>query len=214
MHRILDIHTHRTAPQHQAVCCASPFDFKPITDQYYSVGIHPWDTVKPISDDAWEALEKAAEMPEVRAIGECGVDLVKGGPLYLQMQVFKRQVDLSERLQKPLIIHCVHAHDIIIGMKKDLKPTQEWAIHGFRGKPTVARMLVEAGLWISFGDRFNDASVPEVPTEKLLTETDESVVPISDIITALSVIRGHDLTDEIAANASRFLSRLDSADAL
>lgn len=209
MLKILDIHTHHPAPQPEALVCVTPENFNPIEGQLYSVGIHPWETINDISDDTWKAFEEACRHPQVRAVGECGIDLVKGGPLFKQMQVMKRQIDLSEELQKPLVIHNVHAHDIIIGMKKDMKPTQNWLIHGFRGKPTVARMLTDAGIWLSFNDKFNDAAVPEVPTDLLLAETDESSTPITEIITALSSLRGHDLTEEIVNNANRFLS-LDS----
>ncbi len=206
MLKILDIHTHRPAPQPEALVCVTPENFNPIEGQLYSVGIHPWETVNDISDDTWRAFEEACRHPQVRAVGECGIDLVKGGPLFKQMQVMKRQIDLSEELHKPLVIHNVHAHDIIIGMKKDMKPTQNWLIHGFRGKPTVARMLTDAGIWLSFNDKFNDAAVPEVPTDLLLAETDESSTPITEIITALSSLRGHDLTEEIVNNACRFLA--------
>lgn len=209
MLKILDIHTHHPAPQPEALVCVTPENFNPIEGQLYSVGIHPWDTINDISDDTWKAFEEACRHPQVRAVGECGIDLVKGGPLFKQMQVMKRQIDLSEELQKPLVIHNVHAHDIIIGMKKDMKPTQNWLVHGFRGKPTVAGMLTDAGIWLSFNDKFNDAAVPQVPIDLLLAETDESSTPITEIITALSSLRGHDLTDDIVRNARRFLA-LDS----
>lgn len=209
MLKILDIHTHHPAPQPEALVCVTPENFNPMEGQLYSVGIHPWDTINDISDATWKALEEACRHPQVRAVGECGIDLVKGGPLFKQMQVMKRQIDLSEELQKPLVIHNVHAHDIIIGMKKDMKPTQNWLVHGFRGKPTVAGMLTDAGIWISFNDKFNDAAVPQVPIDLLLAETDESSTPITEIITALSSLRGHDLTDDIVRNARRFLA-LDS----
>lgn len=139
------------------------------------------------------------------AIGECGIDLLKGGPLYRQMQVMKRQIDLSESLGKPLVVHCVHGHDVIIGLKKDLQPVQNWAIHGFRGKPTVAKMLTDKGIWLSFGEKFNDNSVREVPAGMLLAETDESDSPISAIITRLSVLVGRDLTPEIEKDSRLFL---------
>lgn len=79
------------------------------------------------------------------------------------MQVFRRQAELAESLCKPLVIHCVRAHDIVIGIKKELKPRQNWVIHGFRGKPTVARMLLDAGMWLSFGPRFNPDSLEVTP---------------------------------------------------
>ena len=150
METILDIHTHHHAPQPQAVVCATPDDFNPIDGQLYSVGIHPWDTLGDIADESWERLEEAARNAQVVAIGECGIDLVKGGPLYKQMQVMRRQIDLSEEIGKPLIIHCVHAHDIVIGLRRDLKPTQNWLIHGFRWNKTVAKMFKDSGFALSF----------------------------------------------------------------
>lgn len=205
MIEILDIHTHHAAPQPNAVVCVSPDRFNPIEGQLYSVGIHPWLTCDDIPDDLWERLEEAAAHPQVVAIGECGIDLVKGGPLYKQMLVMKRQIELSEKLGKPLVIHCVHAHDIVIGMKKDLKPTQTWLVHGFRGKPTIASMFCDAGISLSFGERYNDSSVGRVPEGMLLAETDESELPIEDIIIRLSTLAGRDLRPEIIEASRRFL---------
>lgn len=202
MTEILDIHTHHPAPQPKAVVCASPDDFNPVGGQLYSVGIHPWLTCEPIPDSVWQQLEEVAMHPQVVAVGECGIDLVKGGPLYKQMLVMRRQIELSERVRKPLVIHCVHAHDIVIGLRKDLKPTQKWLVHGFRGKPSIASMFCDAGISLSFGERYNDNSVKEVPPGMLLAETDESDKPIEDIIISLSVLAGHDLRPEII-NASR-----------
>lgn len=195
MYRILDIHTHHDAPQPGAVINVTAEKFSTVPNQLYSVGIHPWETNKDISEESWKLFAETCRHPQVVAIGECGIDLVKGGPLFRQMQVMKRQIDLSEELRKPLVIHNVHAHDIIIGMKKDIKPSMPWLVHGFRGKPTVARMLADAGIWMSFNDRFNDAAIPQVPVELMMAETDESDTPIQDIITALSALKGYDLTE-------------------
>lgn len=206
MHRILDIHTHRTAPQFEAVVNVSPENFHPLEGQYYSLGIHPWATTEEITQPLWEALEKAAAHPAVVAIGECGVDLLKGGPLYRQMLVMKRQAELAEKLRKPLIIHDVHAHDVIIGMKKDFHPRQKWMIHGFRGKQTVAEMFLRAGFMLSFAPKFNPAALLAVPEDALLAETDDSGATIAAVIASLSAVRGKDLTDVIARNSNVFLS--------
>ena len=203
---ILDIHTHHPAPQPCGVIAVNPSEFQPIPDQFYSIGIHPWDTGGEINEDTWESMEKYASDPQVVAIGECGIDLLKGGPLFKQMQVFKRQIDLSEKIHKPLIIHDVRAHDVIVGLKRDLKPTQQWMVHGFRGKPTVAKMLNDAGIWLSFGEKFNPLSLQSVPIEMILAETDESEMSIFEIIKTLSAVKGTDLTQDIARNVGRFIN--------
>lgn len=206
MTTILDIHTHHTAPQPNAVVCVTPDNFNPIEGQLYSVGIHPWDSSEDISEETWEKLAEVARHPQVAAIGECGIDLVKGGPLFKQMQVMRRQIDLSEEIGKPLVIHCVHAHDIVIGLRRDLKPTQDWLIHGFRGKPNIATMFIDAGFRISFGAIFNNDSVSRVPSDRIFAETDESNLPIEEIITRLSTLKNEDLTPVIARNAKAFLN--------
>ena len=202
---ILDIHTHHDAPQPEGVICCSPENFSPIEGQFYSVGIHPWTVAEGVTDEMWQKLETALSHPQVVALGECGIDIPKGGMLFRQMQVFKRQIDLSERLCKPLIIHSVKAQDIIIGIKKDLQPKQPWLVHGFRGKPTIAKMYTDVGIFLSFGERFNESSLASLPEEFIFAETDESQLTIEEIIARMSAVKNKDLTETIAANTNRFL---------
>lgn len=203
---ILDIHTHHDAPQPEAVVCSRPEEFSPIDGQLYSVGIHPWTVSDGVTDNAWEKLATVAALPCVRAIGECGIDVPKGGPLFRQMLVFKKQIEISEKVGKPLIIHCVKAQDIIIGIKKELKPRQSWLVHGFRGKPTIAKMLSDAGIFVSFGEHFNEATLSALSDDLIFAETDESTLSIKEIIARLSAVRDTDLTEIISVNTSRFLN--------
>lgn len=205
MIRCLDIHTHHPAPQPLAVVSVSTEGFNPLEGQLYSIGIHPWLTEKTVTPQQWEELERLASLPCVAAIGECGIDNLKGGPLFKQLLVFKRHIDLSEKLGKPLIIHDVKAHDVIVGLKRDLKPMQKWLIHGFRGKPTVAKMMTDAGIYLSFGEKFNPQTPPNVPQHMILAETDESELSIREIINALSNNISKDMTRIIAENTANFL---------
>lgn len=201
---ILDIHTHHPAPQPEAVISLTPDRFEPVAGQLYSVGLHPWDG-EPTAEQ-WARLEEAAAHSQVVAIGECGVDVPKGGPLFRQLLTFRRHVELSERLAKPLIIHEVKAHDIIAGLHRDLNPSMPWAVHGFRAKPQVAQTLLRAGIWLSLGPRFNADTLGVIPPERLLAETDEADTGIAAVIAALSASAGRDLTAEIAANTAAFIA--------
>lgn len=197
---ILDIHTHRPAPYPDGVVSLRNFDVNPVEGQLYSAGIHPWDTVDVPGDDTFARLEKLAREKQVVMIGECGVDPAKGAPLFRQLQILKRQIDLSERLNKPLLLHCVKSADIIMGLKRDLNPRQPWIIHGFRGKPEQARQLTGKGIYLSFGEKFNPATVISMPDDMILAETDESLLSITEIIETLSRAAGRDLSSAIAAN--------------
>lgn len=201
----LDIHTHHSAPQPQGVVAVSFRNFNPIENQFYSVGIHPWESSAPMSKEDWEEFERIASLPCVVAIGECGIDKLKGGPLFKQLIVMNKQIELSEKLMKPLIIHDVKAHDVIVGLKRDLNPIQKWVIHGFRAKPTVAKMMTDAGIFISFGEKFNPETPLTVPENFLLAETDDSPLTIQEIISNLSANMGRDVTSLITANTMNFL---------
>lgn len=199
---ILDIHSHRFAPYPQGVISMRSFIEPPVADQLYSVGIHPWDSNEGADDSTFAQLEQLARLPNVVAIGECGVDPGKGAPMFRQLQILKRQIDLSEKLKKPLILHCVKSADIILGLKKDLNPSQVWVIHGFRGKPQLASQLTSKGICLSFGEKFNAETVMQMPADMLFAETDESVLSINEIIGNLSEAANRDLMPEIEANVS------------
>lgn len=204
---ILDIHTHQIPPRPRAIVSVSAGELLPMEGQYYSVGIHPWHTMEAPPASVIESLRKEAALPCVAAIGECGYDALKGGPAFRQLQVLKMQVELSEELRKPLILHDVKAHDIILGCHRDLSPSMPWAIHGFRGKPELARMFARKGMYLSFSDKFNSAALAmmlEEYPDRILAETDESPLSIEKIVETLSASAGRDLTPLLEKNAASF----------
>lgn len=205
---LLDLHTHRSAPYPEGMISLGPSGFEPVEGQLYSVGIHPWDSMQAPSAEIIADLERVAALPCVAAIGECGYDALKGGPAFRQLQLFKKHVEISEALGKPMVFHDVKGHDIIIGLRRDLAPKQKWAVHGMRNNANVAGMLLAAGLWISFGEKFNQDALKMVLQEwpeRLLVETDESQLSIEEIISNISATAGRDLTELLEKNTKEFL---------
>ncbi len=190
---ILDVHTHRKPPYPEGIISVAPDELpEELTAQRYSVGIHPWKIpAGGVSEEEMDKLRKAALRPDVVAIGECGIDLMREGmaPAAIQMNVLKKHIEISESVKKPLILHSVKGQEIICGMRKEMKPEQEWIIHGFRGKPTILDMYLKAGIAVSYGEHFNEESVRRTPPDKLYTETDESQIPIREIIAGIERIR-------------------------
>lgn len=209
---ILDIHTHKPYPQPIGLinlrfqptdtCSSELLEIK--QNQFYTIGLHPWDLNLEYPDDAWAELEKLANLQNVIAIGECGIDTKIPAPLYKQLTIFNRHIALSENIKKPLIIHAVKADDIICGLRRDLKPTQPWAIHGYRGKPGGAAQLIKSGCYLSFGKEFNPQTLKQIPKERILAETDDSETDIRSVINRLSEIRNEDLTYVIESNSEIF----------
>ena len=209
---IIDNHTHRL--RENAVVdidpISSPEPIELVEPYIYSVGIHPWNANCVRKKDL-ALLRRLAKNPRVVAIGECGLDSVhisyewhRHGSyseleqslpdMEKQMELLKTHIELSEELRKPLLLHIVKRYPEIIRLRNKLKPTQPWIIHGFRGKPGLAADLLKFGFYLSYGEHFNPQSVALTPDDRLLVETDESDLPIADIVASLVRIPQIDLT--------------------
>lgn len=171
--KITDIHTHvlPEIPGRALVCIGCD----PLPDNahnhYFSAGLHPWD-VTGSDDERFRELEKLLALPQVLAVGECGFDRLKGPSHELQESAFLRQVVLSEKVGKPMILHVVRDFDTVIRLRKQLKPTQKWLIHGFRGGSEQMEQLHRSGLEVSFGLKYNPESLKRIPSDRLFLETD------------------------------------------
>ena len=144
---------------------------------YYSAGVHPWY----IDKNRLPVLRKLAALPSVVAIGETGLDKNRGDYL-LQLDFFEEHILLSEKVTKPLIIHCVKAWDDLLRIQKALKPTQPWIIHGFRGNENLATQMLNTGMYLSFGIHHNIASLKAAWDKKrLFIETDDTDINIRDV---------------------------------
>ncbi len=176
---IVDIHTHNLRALPPAVISVEPdFDLDP--SHLYSVGIHPWHS--DLADAlTLRLLDLKAQAPNVVAIGETGLDTLRGAPLDRQAQLLQHHIELSEQLGKPLVLHIVRAFNQIMALRRSISPSQPWIIHGFRGKPQLATQLLGSGFHISLGERFNPATAAIIPDDRLHFETDESQLPIDTI---------------------------------
>lgn len=180
---LFDLHTHHHG-RRNAVINLAPGEL-PEPGFIYSAGLHPWDTDLSDADARLDEVLRLSRLPEVVAIGECGIDCLRGASPDRQESLFRRQVEISELSGKPMILHVVKAFPEIIRLRKELQPAQRWIIHGFRGKPQLAGELLRAGFDISLGEHFNHASAEMIPPGRLYVETDESTLPIEEIASRL-----------------------------
>lgn len=153
----------------------------------FSAGLHPWDVTESFENQL-SVLENILANPRVLAVGECGFDALKGPSHELQEQAFVRQVELSEKYGKPMILHVVRDFDSVIRLRKELKPIQPWLIHGFRGGPEQMNQLYAQGIRVSFGLKHNPETVRQVPSDRLFLETD-GISLIGDVIQAAALAR-------------------------
>lgn len=113
---------------------------------------------------------------------------------------------LREAMGKPLIIHCVKAFNELVELKRKFRPNVPWVVHGFRNNVNIARMLLREDIRLSIGEKYQLPVLQEIPLECLLTETDESRMPVRDIIKSIAEVRrvtAEELSMQIAENAGK-----------
>ncbi len=156
----IDFHTHHPSREGERV----------IQDGLDTWGIHPWHVGEPYTPPA--------NAGGLLAIGECGLDPHSPAPLEEQRRVLEWQLHLAGEWHLPVILHCVKSIDPLIALRKAMRPHEAWVLHGFRGKPQQLQSLVSAGFHVSFGFRYNPASLLACPMERLLLETDDDPRPV------------------------------------
>lgn len=186
---ILDVHTHNQNAENAVISC-NPHEFNPQNGKYYSIGIHPWHSEE-FSDEIFNKVAELATLDTVVAIGECGIDALRGSTIEQQVIQAQLHARLAEKVRKPLILHCVRTGNFIINLHRKLRPIQPWIIHGFRGTSGLATSLLGCqGIYLSYGEHFNPQAVEVTPVSHILVETDESTLPITEIAEKISKIKG------------------------
>ena len=176
----IDFHTHHPSLRGERV----------IQDDIDTRGRHPWRLLPDY------APSLGGERERLLAIGESGLDRLCDTPYDLQLQVFRKEVALSEKHQLPLFLHCVRAIDDVLRIRKELKARQPWIWHGYRGNAQQLTQLLKlseqallptggagrGAFYFSFGPRFNKEALLVCPLDRLLLETDEdTTTPIADL---------------------------------
>ena len=201
----IDIHTHRLVPvPGESIVSCLPDAFFPQEGGWYSVGIHPWQLGSyDWTDTAFRAhFESLVRHPQVLAVGEAVLDKLISVSLDSQTDALRYQADVAEAIDKPLILHLVKATTELLVLKRELNPRVPWIVHGFRGKAQLALDLVRHGLYLSFGARYQEEALRQMPADRLFLETDESDVPISDLYERAALVRGV-TCDELVETVSR-----------
>lgn len=156
-----------------AIELAERFDFV-----YAAVGWHPEDMDK-LTDKAYAELERLAEHPKCLAIGEIGLDYYWDDTHKAeQKELFKRQIELAIRLNKPVIVHDREAHGDSLEIIRDYSELRG-VFHCFSGSVEMAVELLKRGWYLGFDGPItykNARKAIEVlefcPLDKIVVETD------------------------------------------
>ncbi len=156
-------------------------------DVFVAAGIHPHEAGK--ASDAWLAAlrdlheGRGAELPAGRlvAVGETGLDFhYDFSPRDVQQRIFCAQLELARSVGRPVVIHARQAERRVCEILADFPDLRErFVFHCFSADAATARLVLDAGGWISFTGlvTFRNAhDVQEaarlVPADRIMVETD------------------------------------------
>lgn len=195
-----------------------------------AVGLHPNDNLA--EEFNTEAFEQLALDPKVVAIGECGLDYFRSGGTpeekSAQRARFEKHIELAEKLNKPLIIHCRNAHEDmieILSSNSHIRTNKAQAImHFFTGTRELAQTYIDLGCYLSFPGPVTytdmyDESIKVAPLDRILAETDApfaAPVPnrgkrneppyVKEVVKKIAAVRGtaiEEMAQQITLNSQR-----------
>jgi TatD DNase family protein len=145
---------------------------------FCAVGRHPNEATG-YSTDVLDMLREYAAHPNVRAIGETGLDDFRDyAPRADQERAFSDQIALAREVGKPLVIHTRAAEQDTIDTLVREADGLEVILHCF-SMPSRLEECLDHGWWISFAGNVTYPKASDlaeaaerVPLERLLVETD------------------------------------------
>ena len=194
-----------------------------------AVALHPNEApvVKDLEHD-WAIIEKLAQEPRVRAIGETGLDYFRTPPELQkrQQESFKWHIELAKKTKKALVIHDRDSHEDVLSLLLEVGAPEKTVFHCFSGDVAMAKICIERGYILSFAGTMTFKNAPElreavklVPQDQLLVETDSPFLAptphrgalntpaqIANIVRAMAAERNDDVAElatALSVNAER-----------
>lgn len=147
-----------------------------------TVALHPNAAAHdPSLNDSLASIRELAALPQVRGIGESGLDYYRTEKDQAEKQhiSFRAHIDMARDFSKPLIIHDRDAHEDVIATLLSYGAPDIVVFHCFSGDAAMARICADHGWYMSFSGvvTFKNAqdlrdALAVVPDELILTETD------------------------------------------
>lgn len=154
-----------------------------------AVAVHPNDAVKLVSreapaalDEAMAQIQKLAMRPQVRAVGETGLDYFRTHAdenRELQRRAFAAHIEIAKATGKTLVIHDRDAHADVLSVLDKVGWPERTVFHCFSGDADFALVCLKHEVWLSFGGSLTfkanvslRKALAVTPPERVLLETD------------------------------------------
>lgn len=150
-------------------------------DCWSTAGVHPHDSSSWDANSA-QALRALAALPQVVAIGECGLDFNRNfSTPDEQERAFSAQLALAAELGMPVFMHCREAHARFLALLDPwLDKLPGAVLHCFTGSAEEAQACLSRGLYLGITGWVCDERrglelrelLPLIPADRLMLETD------------------------------------------
>ncbi|MEU6243167.1 TatD family hydrolase [Streptomyces sp. NPDC047024] len=179
-------------------------------------------------DEALAEIDRLAALPQVKGVGETGLDYFRTGPegKEAQERSFRAHIEIAKRHGKALVIHDRDAHADVLRVLKEEGAPERTVFHCYSGDADMAEICAREGYYMSFAGNvtFKNAqnlrdALTVAPLELVLVETDAPfltpapyrgrpnapyLIPVT--VRAMAAVRGTDedtLATALAANTAR-----------
>ncbi len=156
------------------------------------IGIHPWAAADLSLDELRDALARLdailAQHPEIRFIGECGLDALRPN-MELQKYAFEEQIALAKKYKCLLVVHCCKMwHE----MPRFMMSYSNVLFHGFYGSRELQLDIVKRSGYVSLGRAMLRSPTANIIPElipRAVIETDDDAqhprIKLSDVISRI-----------------------------
>lgn len=144
---------------------------KQMKDVYLSLGFHPETADKVTLKDVKKLTKEIESNLKVIAIGEIGLDFHYGKDnMEKQIQLFKNQLSIAEKLKLPVVIHTRDAIELTYQILKDYNVTG--VIHCFSGSLEMAKKFINLGYKLGIGGvlTFKNCKLKEILKDISITD--------------------------------------------
>jgi len=155
-----------------------------------TAGVHPHDAAR-CGADTLPQLRELAALPQVVAIGECGLDYNRDfSPRDVQRRWFAAQIELAGELGLPLFLHEREAFaDFVALLGSAGEALPRAVVHCFTGTAAELDRYLQLGLYIGITGWICDERrgrhlrelVKRVPLDRLMVETDAPFLTPRDL---------------------------------
>ncbi|HEY0717484.1 MAG TPA: TatD family hydrolase [Streptosporangiaceae bacterium] len=178
--RVITVGTDLESSRWAAACAAGH------ADVYAAVAVHPNETAAAAGGDAGRmeevlaGIETLAGLPQVRAVGETGLDYYRDhSDPAVQRDWFRAHIGIAKRTGKALMIHDREAHEDVLRILAEEGAPPRVVFHCFSGDGELAQRCADAGYVMSFAGNLTFASAQNLrdaaavaPAGLVLVETD------------------------------------------